>query len=898
MPKRKYQTIVPENYRSAIKNFQLNPLNKKSFAELNSNLRQQGLTPVRIDDLLRGLDIVSPTWREYHQKNLPSTDLKSFGLRKTTGQPIYSIKKPLKRIGPKSVWYCLTNQDVKVKKRRCSNLEGCTPNVDCSSTRDVFPPLPPRFTPSIPLAVTISQPIPIQTLLIETSNDLNQIIPSTKNLEKLIELIRDPLEKAQLQSNKELIDQLIRVLRSERPKPLPIPPIKPIIPSNNDALPVCERELKAQKELLEKEIIQNKICQTTLISFQTSIDNLTLEKDKYIQELKIQEEKCTKETEKEMKKLKEDMEKIVIDLSQKFKLQQQKDRKDLEDLHNRVEELGKQHQQELRDIQSMSVETPVETINNAYMLTLKGEKEAKVLAIETRSQLIVNQAIAEKNQIQQQLDNFLAQAKLANNSFNAQILSLNNQIQLKDTTIQSKDDNLRASDTQRGALNQALQDKIGELQNEINGRAIDNQICTDKIKDLQKQLDEIRVKAPKDCNELIELARKTVIEEYDNLMKKQEIGFRALYEQLTATTLKNAQLLGQLNSGLGRENSLLREEFAELQHDYSSLKEENLQDINGIIEKSKKKQQELEERLKIGANINRMYDDALDTLRQCELEKAALEAQLKNLPQLELNLQAYIDNETRKDKDINRLNNIILKYQIDFQSLRAQLAEKNALQEYQSTVDQKQQNASQAIENSLEYIQRALNSPIRPSIKQELIQKTPLPPPSNEPIETQTEEEIFKIEQDQQMLDETQRNIQQDIKKLKDDLTTEEFQMLDVKRDADTLASMRETEAQSPTEILSDEEIIAKRRSQKRKSQRPLKSPRAPKFRLPSSSQQGKTILNAKATEAARAAMLRNRGLVITGAALSNEPMSQVKYEQFINPSAQIPSEPMQEEKQ
>lgn len=162
MPKRKYETSVPKNYRRAIINFQNHSLTKKSLAKFNSDLTKEGLSHVRIDDLLRGLDIVSPHWREYHIKNIPSTDLKSFGVRKTTGQPIYSLKRPLKRIGPKSVWYCLTNQDVKVKKRRCSNLEGCTPNVDCPSLTNSF--LPPPQLPSFLTASLLTSPLPFNNI--------------------------------------------------------------------------------------------------------------------------------------------------------------------------------------------------------------------------------------------------------------------------------------------------------------------------------------------------------------------------------------------------------------------------------------------------------------------------------------------------------------------------------------------------------------------------------------------------------------------------------------------------------------------------------------------------------------------------------------------------------------
>lgn len=764
MPKRKYQTIVPENYRSAIKYFQLKPLNKKSLAELNSDLRKQGLTPVRIDDLLRGLDIVSPTWRDYHQKNITSTDLKSFGLRKTTGQPIYSLKRPLKRIGPKSVWYCLTNQDVEIKKRRCSNLKGCTPNVDCPSTRDVFPPLPPHL-------VTPQSNVIIQNLLIQTSNDMQQPVPPTENLGKVIEITRDPAERGYLQDLKNILDEFRNVITSipKAPKPLPSTPIRPIIPSNNDALPTCEKELEAQRKLLENEKIAKQICLDNLTAFNLTIERLTNETEIYKQDIESEKQRCTKE----MEILKEKNTKDIQELSVKFGNQQKKDRIFLEKTLNQIEDLQKQHQKDLSDIQSMSVDTPLETLNEEYKSLLEANKNAEVLAFQLAAETNINQARAETEQFRMELDKQKTIGQLAQQGFDTIVANLQRDLQLKDATIQQKDGELRACDTQRGQFGQTIIERDSQLVEEIKKNLRFTTEAEQKNKQLQSQIDELLRSGPIATQKAVDIERDRLTQLHLLQLKKQEDTLKKIYEELALATNKNNILLGQLNTGLGKHNAQLHEEFRAIQHENADLKVYYESAIENMIKKGQEVTDALETSLNFEADFRIKYEKTLDALKNCQEESEALKLQLTNYPQLQLNIQAYIANEERKNKDIDKLTSLLQSYEAEILSLRTQLLQKNAQRQFVQTEQKKREEASDAAESVDEFIQKALIPRPQAALREGKEQRS-LPKPERVSVFNQPP---LNLEEDVQMAITETQDLQERLQDIKNELTPPQPQL-------------------------------------------------------------------------------------------------------------------------
>lgn len=770
MPKRKYQTSIPNNYRRAIIHFQQNSLSRKSLAKFNSELRKEGLAPVRIDDLLRGLDIVAPHWREYHTSNQLTTDLKSFGLRKTTGQPIYSLNRPLKRIGPKSIWYCLTDQNVKVKKKRCSNLDACTPNVDCTSIRDVIPP-PSDITPEAPS---------VSAVILE----LSKPVIDTNVLQDFLEQIKEPFIRGALEQYKNAIEQYNKEKTVKIVKPLPIPPPKmrapPKIISNNESEGRLKKLLDEQRALTTAESEVKQECLSALISKDSIIDSLNTELEEARKSFQMKLENVLREKEQESIDHNIQIDGLTTLHETKLKF-----------LEDQLNSIGEPIQ-----IESASAEE-----FNKLRAELTRECDAKTQAIiALQEQKCSFQLEQTKNQYNQAVEGFQLNIRKHLEDINY----LKGQLIDKENNVAALRETLR---TERLSLEDSRKSELTALQNYLDSVKQRER----EVQDLREQLNSKITITNKDA---IELKVKALKIQHKDEMYRLEKGYKI-------TGIKEAQ-------DLINENTRLRDTQKELQSKISALDlelyqcEQNLaakkkqcdDELKSLNQKIENIEKEASQKLKSTQNINSRVQTLQLLNSSLEQEKEILKRRVDDMEHYKKAYEDCLNAGLLREQQIVNIEKEKFDFQNTIRFLQGQLSNQQTIQEYTLSEVKKEEDKNKAV-NAFADIARAIQP------------KTEVFNPFSQTTLRDIQDEKVKLEQDVIMLDETIKTAQGDLQQIKNQLTSPQLPLADVKLEEEERKRREEADRAYPIPILSDEEEAAKRREQRKLNRQSSKRSRA-----------------------------------------------------------------------
>lgn len=770
MPKRKYQTSIPNNYRRAIIHFQQNALSRKSLAKFNSELRKEGLAPVRIDDLLRGLDIVAPHWREYHTSNQLTTDLKSFGLRKTTGQPIYSLNRPLKRIGPKSIWYCLTDQNVKVKRKRCSNLDACTPNVDCLSIRDVIPP-PSDISPEAPS---------VSAVILE----LSKPVIDTNVLQDFLEQIKEPFIRGALEQYKNAIEQYNKEKTVKIIKPLPPhPPPKMIAPpkiiTNNEAEGRLKKLLDEQRELTAAETEGKQECLSQLISKDSMIDSLNIELEEARKSFQMKLENVLREKEQESIDHHLEIDTLTTLHETKLKL--------LEDQLNFIGE----------PIQIESASAEQFNQLRAELEQKCDEKTQAIIALQ--EQKCDFQLEQKKNQYDQDVKGF----QLNISEHLEQINYLKGQLIDRENNVAALREALR---TERSSLEASRKSEKESLENYLNSIKQRER----EVQDLKNQLNSKINISNKDA---IELEVKALKIQHKDEMDRLEKGYKI-------TAIKEAQ-------DLINENTRLRDTQKELQSKISALDlslvecEQNLaakkkqcdDDLKSLNQKIENIEKEASQKLKSTQNINSRVQTLQLLNSSLEQEKVILQRRVDDMEHYKKAYEDCLNAGLLREQQIVNIE----KEKFDLKEknlfLQGQLSNQQTIQEYTLSEVKKEEEKNKAV-NAFVDIARAIQP------------KTEVFNPFSQAALRDIQDEKIKLEQDVIMLDDVLHQEQEKLQQIKNQLTSPQLPLADVKLEEDERQRREAAERQFPLYIRSDEEEKAQSAQQKALKRQSIKRTR------------------------------------------------------------------------
>lgn len=758
MPKHKYQTTIPNNYRRAIIHFQQNALSRKSLAKFNFELRKEGLVPVRIDDLLRGLDIVAPHWREYHSNNQLATDLKSFGLRKTTGQPIYSLNRPLKRIGPKSIWYCLTDQNVKVKKRRCSNLDACTPNVDCTSIRDVIPP-PSDIPPEAPS---------VSAVILE----LSKPVIDTNVLQDFLEQVKEPFIRGALEQYKNAIEQYNKEKEIKIVKPLPTPPPKIIAPpkiiSNNEAEGRLKKLLDEQKQLTAAESEDKNKCLSQLIS-----------KDSIITSLNDQ--------------LKEARESFQMRLENVLREKEQ----ELIDYNLQIDTLTTLHEGRLKLLQDQlnSIEEPIptESASAEQFNQLRAELDQKCIEktqaiIALQEQKCGFRLEQKKNQYDQDIKEF--QLKIQQHF--EEINYLKGQLHDRENNIAALKE---ALNTERSSLTESRKSEKEALENYLNS-----------LKQREREVQDLREKLYAKNNftnkEALELQEKALKLQYDDEINELDKGYKIAYKKKAKDLIDENTRLHQTEKELLSKISALDFDLTECEQNLAAKKKQCDDDLKSLNQKIENIEKEASQKLESTQNINSRVKTLQLLNSSLEQEKVILQRRVDDMEHYKKDYEDCLNIRAKREQHIKDIEKEKFDLMDEILFLKGQLSNQQTIQEYTLSEVKKEKEKNKAVKGFANIV-KAIET------------KTEEFNPFSQAALSNIQDQKYQIQQDVIMIDDVLQQEQEKLQQIKNQLTSPQPPLADVKLEDEERKRREAAERQFPLYIRSDAEEKAQLAQQK-----------------------------------------------------------------------------------